>query len=88
MDRVALTEIYYATGGPNWSNNTNWLGDGRLDEWHGVTADASGRVIELDLGGNGLAGTIPPELGNLVNLQKLILQRNQLSGTIRLNSAI
>ena len=36
----------------------------------------------LDLGFNQLSGGIPPELGSLANLQRLFLQRNQLSGCV------
>jgi Leucine-rich repeat (LRR) protein len=39
-------------------------------------------TTELDLGHNGLTGSIPPEIGNLTNLTKLILEGNQLSGSI------
>ena len=38
-DRAALTALYNATGGANWGNNTNWLSDGPLGEWYGVTTD-------------------------------------------------
>ena len=36
----------------------------------------------LDLYANGLTGVIPPEIGNLVNLEGLYLASNQLSGEI------
>ena len=36
----------------------------------------------LDLSSRGLTGTIPPEIGNLVNLKYLWLNDNQLTGTI------
>ena len=36
----------------------------------------------LELGGNQLSGSIPPEIGNLTNLIKLNLFGNQLSGSI------
>lgn len=35
-----------------------------------------------NLGSNGLTGRIPPELGNLKNLQKLWLDRNRLLGSL------
>jgi len=82
MDRAALVALYNATGGANWGDNTNWLSDKPLDEWHGVTTDDNGRVAELNLGGNELSGTIPSALGNLTNLTELNLRDNQLTGTI------
>ena len=36
----------------------------------------------LDLSWNGLAGKIPPEIGNLTNLTSLWLYSNQLTGSI------
>jgi len=64
-----------------------------LGEWYGVETDASGRVVSLDLSGtwgeeafqwkrHGLAGQIPPELGNLERLQSLVLAGNELQGDI------
>ena len=82
VDRAALVVLYEATDGENWANNTNWLSDRPLGEWHGVTTDASGRVTRLDLRENQLSGSIPPELGGLANLQWLDLRENQLSGSI------
>ncbi len=89
-DRAALVALYEATDGPNWVNNDNWLTDAPLGEWYGVSTDASGRVVGLNLSGrrdgtwigHGLSGTIPPELANLTNLESLDLQVNALSGTI------
>ena len=72
-DRDALVAFYNATGGANWTNNDNWLTDEPLDDWHGVTADSSGRVTRLYLVRNGLTGDIPAELGNLSNLTRLDL---------------
>ena len=81
-DRQALIALYDATDGENWRNDTNWLSDAPTGEWSGVTTNAEGRVIELDLDGNQLSGEIPPELGNLANLERLFLDGNQLSGEI------
>ena len=81
-DRAALVTLYNATAGANWTNNTNWLSNEALSEWHGVTTDGNGRVTELDLYNNRLSGAIPAALGNLANLQTLILEINQLSGGI------
>ena len=36
----------------------------------------------LNLGWNGLTGSIPPEIGNLTNLTELYLNENQLTGSI------
>ena len=81
-DRAVLAAIYDATNGPNWTNNDNWLSDKPIGEWHGVTTDASGRVVELRLHENRLTGEIPAELGSLDKLQKLFLGANDIRGGI------
>ena len=82
-DRAVLVQVHSATGGANWTNNTNWLSEEHFTrEWYGVTNDANGRVHGLFLGGNQLTGEIPPELGSLANLELLSLSANQLTGTI------
>jgi hypothetical protein len=81
-DRAALAALYNATNGSSWLVDTNWLSNGPLGEWHGVSTDADGRVAGLSLLGNQLSGPIPSELGNLANLQALSLDGNQLSGSI------
>ena len=81
-DRDGLVALYLATDGDNWANNDNWLSDAPISTWYGVTADVSGRVIELVLWFNNLSGTIPPELSDLTALTKLDFSGNQLSGTI------
>ena len=81
-DRAALVAFYNATGGANWTDNTHWLTNEALSEWHGVTTDANGRVTRLNLSANELSGEIPAELGNLANLSYLNLDVNELSGDI------
>ena len=92
-DRAVLAALHAATDGPNWADDENWLGDGPLEEWHGVETDAFGRVVRLDLGGRrdvetgewvsrGLRGPIPPELGGLSGLTSLNLRANALVGAI------
>lgn len=81
-EQAALIALYDATGGANWTVNTNWRTDAPIGSWHGVTADADGSVIELDLTYNDLTGHIPNAIGQLTELQRLSLSTNQLSGTI------
>ena len=81
-EREALIAFYEATNAVDWRNNTNWLSDAPLGEWHGVITDASGRVVVLSLSNNQLSGEIPPELGGLSILAYLNLNGNQLGGEI------
>ncbi len=81
-DRAALAALYNATNGANWTDKDKWLSDEPLSEWHGVTTDDDGRVTQIDLWGNNLVGSIPVELGNLSDLERLFVYSNQLSGEI------
>ena len=80
-DRDALEAFYDAAGGPNWTNNTNWLTNAPLNRWHGVTAD-SGRVLILSFRRNNLVGEMAPELGSLPSLLELHLDDGDLTGKI------
>ncbi len=81
-DRDDLVALYHSTGGAAWDVNAKWLSDRPIDEWHGVTTDGNGRVIQLELRNNGLRGEIPPELGRLSSLTQLYLRGNKLSGCV------
>ena len=81
-DRAALEALYDATGGPGWTDGSNWKTAAPLGEWHGVTAAPGGRVVALSLRDNGLAGSIPAALGNLTSLESLDLGSNDLTGPI------
>ena len=80
--RDALVALYDATAGPNWKNNTNWRTSSPVSTWYGTVVDEDGRLAELDLGGNGLAGSLPKELGDLVDLRRLDFGENDLTGSI------
>ena len=74
IQRYALAVIYYATAGEQWSSSFLWLTSADECIWYSSSrsnsiCDANGRIIELDLRENNLAGTIPTELALLmVNL--------------------
>ena len=81
-DRAALAALYNATDGENWEAQENWLTGAGLDQWQGVVTDSVGRVLWLTLTGNGLKGPLPPELGDLSELQYLALAENELTGPV------
>ena len=81
-DRESLESLYTATGGPEWTNNENWLTDAPLDQWYGIDVDDENRVTGISLPSNNLAGSIPAELGNLANLTTVRLGSNNLTGAI------
>ena len=81
-DLVVLESLYEAAGGTAWTASDGWLGDTAVEEWHGVTTDSLGRVTELDLTRNGLAGHLPPSLDQLTQMIRLRLGGNALRGSI------
>lgn len=81
-ERGALKLLYEAAGGALWKDNTNWLTERPLDQWYGVELNEDGQVIRLLLTGNGLIGTIPPEIASLPALEVLHIGLNDLAGPI------
>ena len=84
VERDALTALYDSTGGANWTDNTGWLGEpGTECHWHGVTCGSGETTVTgIHLARNHLEGSIPPEIGNLTNLETLNVQNNRLEGSI------
>ena len=79
-DSLALVALYNSTGGPTtWTDRTGWLQD-PVSDWRGISLDASGRVTDIVLRGNGLSGSLPSELGQLTALLNINLSSNRLSG--------
>lgn len=58
QDREALSALYNATGGPDWTDNTGWAtGDSDLASWYGLTINETDLFVsEVDLSGNNLQG--------------------------------
>lgn len=82
-EREALIALYNSTDGPNWTNNTNWLGAvGTECTWCGVYCSLDDQVTQLILPTNKLNGSLPPEIGDLPILFLLHMWANQLSGSI------
>ena len=82
MDRQILTAFYIATDGADWKNDTNWLSEGELGTWYGVTTDDRDRVTHLELPDNRVDNSIPRALGGLTKLVRLDLNDNNMEGRI------
>ena len=83
-DRAALMALFNSTDGDNWNYPQyagGWGSTASLDQWDGVTTDASGRVTELTLSYR-MHGTLPSALGNLSKLKVLYIEAFSLSGSI------
>ena len=76
-----LYNLYNNTGGDQWTDKTSWLSTEPVSSWYGITVDG-GHVTGLEIGNNNVTGTILPELGNLVYLERLALDYNHLTGSI------
>ena len=76
-DRAALVAFFEATGGSGWTKRRDWLTEAPVRNWYGVQAPLDGRVFGLDLDDNGLAGSVPPELGDLIGLRRVNLADNE-----------
>lgn len=87
---LALTALYNSTGGDEWTTNSGWLLDLDPCYWTRVTCSYNAEattapyysVINLQMWGNNLKGTLPAELGNLDNLIWLDLDVNNLTGPL------
>jgi Leucine-rich repeat (LRR) protein len=90
LQRYALVVIYFASGGgKSWLEDENWL-EPTLHEcdWGPSTIEcrqdsALSRIVSsLDLTRNGLAGSLPPEVGILTGLETFKASKNNLKGEI------
>ena len=78
-DSLALIALYNSTGGGSWTNN--WTLTDPINTWYGVVA-SNGCVSAIRLNNNNLVGSLPAEIGDLINLEYLHLFNNQLTGEI------
>ncbi|HPQ20394.1 MAG TPA: MopE-related protein [Saprospiraceae bacterium] len=82
-----LLELYNATNGANWTNNSGWI-DGATGndcdycQWYGVTCDFYSNVTQINLQQNNLVGILPSSITTISTLGTLKLGINSLSGSI------
>ena len=87
-DRAILIRLFEMTDGEGWMSSQGWEERASdLSGWHGIETDDFGRVVAINLAGNGLTGSLPLSLGQLSHLKKLQLQDNELSGRLPLSLA-
>ena len=85
-DRTILERFFEDTDGDSWTEAIGWGdADVALERWYGIETDLLGRVVSMDLGSNGLVGTLPLDLGYLSQLRSLNLQDNRLEGRLPLS---
>lgn len=76
-DSLALVDLYNDTNGTQWLNDENWLTPNPVSTWYGVYLTGD-RVTLLALSENNLSGQLPESLGNLTNLERLVMS-NELN---------
>ena len=88
-ERAVLMALFESTDGPNWTYHprgawtSSWDSDEPVGLWYGITTNRTGHVTHIVLPDmDGLQGPIPPDLGQLANLQTLDLRYYHLSGPI------
>ncbi|MCB0834783.1 MAG: leucine-rich repeat domain-containing protein, partial [Bacteroidetes bacterium] len=82
-DYDALTAFYNALNGPNWPNQANWLSSAPFSQWYGVQVEGiSGRVNNINLYNDSLAGVIPNEFGQLDSLRYFFAGYNRMRGSL------
>lgn len=85
LQRYAMGTFYFATAGPYWAANANWMTDDDECKW---TQDHVGEVCEdgilriLKSNSNNLQGILPDDLFLLSSLTMLDLGQNKLAGTV------
>lgn len=85
----ALKALYNATGGDNWTNRTGWENinttatkDDVTTAWAGISIIKDGHIEKIYFYENNLSGQLPKEIGNLVWLKNLDIEKNNLTGTL------
>jgi subtilisin family serine protease/Leucine-rich repeat (LRR) protein len=89
----ALSAIYSALDGNNWTNHSGWFENDDVCSWFGITCSMTGQSVELtaqavmtvtglSLPDNNLRGRLPAQIGNLTSLQSLDLSNNFVRGAI------
>ena len=93
LQRYTAAVLYFSTGGDDWTRCSRhhtspcivggrFLGSNSECVWYGVSCDLSGKISRVDFEDNNLVGTIASELGSLVELTSLALEKGDLQGTI------
>lgn len=76
-DSLALVALYQQTGGPNWTNRTNWL-TGRVGTWQGIT-ETGGQITAINLPNNRLTGPVSDAFADMAALNSVNLSGNLIT---------
>ncbi|MEJ2487865.1 MAG: hypothetical protein P8Y68_19285, partial [Anaerolineales bacterium] len=77
-----LRDLYYATGGGAWVDQTGWLESDQVCTWYGISC-SSGHITEINLATNNLSGSLTTNFSGLTSLSRLEISGNPgLTGDI------
>lgn len=82
--RGVLSLLYSSTYGKKWRINNNWMSNQTICSWYGITCDSLSRssefehITRIELSFNGLSGTVPSEIFQLLSLEMLDLSNNKV----------
>ena len=93
QQRYTAAVLYFSTGGDKWTRCSRYstspcivgghfLGSNSECLWYGVNCNLSGQIFRIDFEDNNLVGSIASELGSLVELTSLALEKGDLEGTL------
>ena len=93
QQRYTAAVLYFSTGGDKWTRCSRYstspcivgghfLGSNSECLWYGVSCNLSGQIFRIDFEDNNLVGSIASELGSLVELTSLALEKGDLEGII------
>lgn len=78
-ERPILELLYDQTGGSeSWKSSNEWKTETSVCSWYGINCDENGSVASIQLGSNGLKGSMPTEIFTLPNLVHLKMYGNDL----------
>ncbi|MEG1464793.1 MAG: M64 family metallopeptidase, partial [Mucinivorans sp.] len=83
--RAILMELYNATDGPNWRNNTNWGSNKPINQWFGIRTNPSNQVTSIILLYNNLSGQIPESIYQLRELEILDIYGSSSGNPLKFN---
>eukprot|EP00703_Trepomonas_sp_PC1_P005537 JAP91069.1 Cyst wall protein [Trepomonas sp. PC1] len=81
-EKDALMDIYNYNGGDQWKNAASWGVSDNHCNWEGVICNGAKFVIELNLAGQGLTGTLSTSIACLPFLKSFNLNNNQLTSVL------
>ena len=84
LQRFVVANFYFATNGPRWTDQSNFLSQKSVCDWNknssGVFCEDGKHVSDIFIQECNLDGTIPHDIGVLSHMSVLNLSRNILEG--------